>query len=1055
MLARSLRSLPVLTFAASLFFAAPLVVAEEASGVDFDRQIRPILSRNCFQCHGPDEHARQAGLRLDLKSGALAGGDSGEATIVPGDPAASELVLRINATDDDVVMPPPDANNQPTAEEKALIARWIGEGAAWEPHWAFVAPRRPALPDVKRTDWTRDELDRFVLARLERERTAPSAEADRRTLLRRVTFDLTGLPPTPQEVADFLADESPQAYEKVVDRLLATTRYAERMTLEWLDAARYADTHGYHEDYHRDMWPWRDWVIQAFNENMPFDQFATEQIAGDLIPNRTNRQLVATGFCRNHGITASGISEEYRVEYALDRARTTATVFLGLTMGCAQCHDHKYDPISQRDFYRFFAYFNTVSDRGVENGEGNMRPRAPVVPQRMQSKLDQDRQRAAELKAQLAAKRDEAAARMASWEAGLGDRKNWQPNVSDGLAVHVDFDTLSDGQVAVKGSDAASANVAHIAVEGAAATFEGQDGAAFKFDGTTRITSDLARLNRAASFSLAAWVRPEGDAVILGRTNEAESYRGYDLVIDGGRLSLRLASAWTINAVGVLAKDKLPLGEWSHIVATYDGSGLARGVKLYVNGERQEVEARYDRLKGDFEVDMPLEIGHRHGKFGFRGGMDDLRIYRRAISATEVQQLAGRDPIGPLLAIAPDERTEKQSAALREYYLAHVDPNYGSIQAEHRRLEQSVREEIARLPSVMVMDEMKDPRDTFVLVRGQYDQHGERVEVGTPDVLPPLAEDAPQNRLGLARWLVDPSHPLTSRVTVNRLWQIAFGTGLVKTSEDFGIQGERPSHPELLDYLSIEFVESGWDVKAMMKRLVMSATYRQSSVASREQMRSDPENRLLGRGPRYRLPAEMIRDNALFVSGLLVEKIGGPSVKPYQPPGLWVEISNRGYVQDKGEKLYRRSMYTYWKRAVPPPNLAALDAPNRETCTVRRQRTNTPLMALVLLNDPTFVEASRALAERVMLEGDASTEARIAGLYRRVLAREPLEVEGQILGRIFARQLDVYQNDESAAKELLSVGESPRNGELDLAEHAAWTCVASTVLNLDEAVSKE
>ena len=1038
-----------------------LQAAEKGGGVDFDRQIRPILSQNCFACHGPDEQARQADLRLDLKSGAFGEGESGELAIVPGKADESELIHRLLATDEDERMPPPDANNQLTKDQIALIRQWIDEGANWEPHWAFVTPKSPPRPQVKKSEWARDPLDHFVLARLEKEGLAPGAEANRHTLLRRVTIDLTGLPPTPEEVANFLADKSDDAYEKVVDRLLSTSRYAERMTLQWLDAARYADTHGYHEDFHRDMWPWRDWVINAFNENMPFNQFAIDQIAGDLIPNGTNRQLTATGFCRNHGITASGISEEYRVEYALDRARTTSTVFLGLTIGCAQCHDHKYDPISQKDFYSYFAYFNTVSDRGVENGEGNMRPRAAVVPSMLEKQFNHDEDRIAALEKLLASSRTDVVARLASWESQIKDRENWSPDVDSALAVHVTFDETEGNKVSATGEDASDAGASDRGsiqgtIEGTVAWVKGKHAGALKLDGTTHVDlGDVGSLNRAASFSFGAWINPTGDGVILGRTNQDSSYRGYDLRIASGHLSLRMASAWTIRAIGVRTLKKLPMGKWSHIFVTYDGSGLAGGVTLYINGEPQKVDAPYDRLKGPIDVKGTLQIGHRHRYFGLKGMIDDVRIYRRSLSGIEVAQLAGRDPIAPLLAIAPDKRTEEQQSKLEDFFLTHEDTGYRATIDEQQRLQQGIRLASAKLPTVMVMKEMAEPRDTFVLVRGQYDQHGDKVAAGVPDVLPPLPEGSPANRLGLAQWLTDPSHPLTSRVTVNRFWQMLFGTGLVKTSEDFGVQGDRPSHPELLDYLATEFVSNGWDVKAIMKRLVMSSTYRQSSVTSAELVALDPKNRLLARGPRYRLPAEIIRDSALFASGLLVEKIGGPSVKPYQPAGLWVEISNRAYTQDKGESLYRRSIYTYWKRAVPPPNLAALDAPNRETCTVRRQRTNTPLMALVLLNDPTFVEASRALAERAMSEGGSTPQGRLAKIFERVLARGPAASEAEVLAQLYERQLTIYRKDAEAAKALLSVGESKRNEKLDAAEHAAWTCVASIVLNLDEAISKE
>jgi mono/diheme cytochrome c family protein len=781
----------------------PLLVPRAAEGqaakgrIDFSRQIRPILSENCFECHGPDDRARKARLRLDTKQGAFGRLRHGGHAVVPGKAAESELVVRITAADPSERMPPAKSKKRLTPEQIDLLRRWVEQGAKWSEHWAFVPPQRPPLPPVKDRAWPRNTLDTFVLARLEKEGLRPSPEAPQETLLRRVTLDLTGLPPTPAEVDAFLADDRPGAYERVVDRLLGSPHYGERLAVDWLDAARFADTHGYHIDSGRDMTRWRAWVIDAFNHNLPFDRFTVEQLAGDLLSGATPAQKIASGFNRNHMINFEGgaIPEEYHCAYLVDRVNTTSTVFLGLTVACAQCHDHKYDPITQKDYYRLYAFFNNVPENGLDGAKGNA---APVL------KLPTRDQRAA-----------------------------------------------------------------------------------------------LARLDA------------------------------------------------------------------------------------------------------------------------------DIR------------------------------RAEKELHGATAGAAAELNKQLGRLRQERVRIE-------AKEPTAMVMQEMPRPRDTYLLLRGQYDKKGPKVTAGVPASLPPLPKGAPANRLGLARWLVSPEQPLTARVTVNRLWQLFFGTGLVKTAEDFGAQGEPPSHPELLDWLAVEFRESGWDVRALVRLIVTSSAYRQASAVTPALQARDPENRLLARGPRLRLQAEFIRDQALAVSGLLDDRVGGASVFPYQPAGLWQELASRSdganwtaqvYVQSHGRDLYRRTMYTFWKRASPPPTLVTFDAPDREVCVVRRARTNTPLQALVLMNDPTYVEAARKLAERMMREAK-TPEDRIALAFRLATARRPSAEEVAVLKRVFDAQRVVYGKDGKAALKLLAVGESPRDAGLDPAELAAWTAVAGVILNLDETVTK-
>lgn len=831
-----------------------LFAAEPASAstdkVDFNRQIRPLLADNCFACHGPDDKQRKADLRLDQREEAV----GADRPVVPGRSGKSELMVRVTSTDSSKRMPPPKSGKKLTPEQVDLLRRWIDQGAGWSEHWAFVRPVRPAVPAVRQALWPRNPVDSFILARLEREGLDPSSEATREMLIRRVTFDLTGLPPTPAEIEAFVADPNPLAYERLVDRLLDSPRFGERLALDWLDAARFADTHGYHLDSGRDMTPWRDQVIAAFNRNQPFDQFTIEQLAGDLLPGANLEQKIASGFNRNHMINYEGgaIADEYHNAYIVDRVNTLGTVWLGLTVGCGQCHDHKYDPITQKEYYRLYAFFNTIPERGLDGKKGNAEPILKLPSGEEQKRLEELGRKITELSQRRDALAAEAAASQRDWELAVADS---------------------------------------------------------------------------------------------------------------------------------------PI------------------------------------LQGSYQV--PKNI------------LD-------------------------ILSVDPARRSTKQCEELAQYHRDKVAPDWKRLGDELVRL----REQEARLedgePTVMVMAEMARPRETAILVRGQYDRKGEKVTPGVPAFLPPLPASDAQNRLSLARWLVDPSHPLTARVIVNRIWQLHFGTGLVKTAEDLGSQGDQPSHPELLDWLATEFVRTGWNQKAFYRLLVTSATYRQTSAVSPQKIARDPENRLLARGPRFRLQAEFIRDQALAVSGLLYGKLGGASVSPYQPAGLWEELSSREdsknfsaqkFVQSHGLDLYRRTMYTFWKRTSPPPSLVTFDAPDRELCTVRRSRTNTPLQALVLMNDPTYVEAARKLGERLLEEG-AGDEARLKLGFRLTTARVPSRNELEVLERIHGRAREVFRTDPQKAARLLNVGESPTGKRFDSIELAAWTAVAQVLLNLDEVVTR-
>jgi len=1042
-----------LLVAPALVFAAP--GAAPPAAVDFDRDIRPILAENCFACHGFDAATRQGGLRLDEPEAVYKALKSGKTPLVPGKPGASEVIQRVKATNA-LRMPPLSSGKHVTPAQTLLLERWVAQGAQYTAHWAFVAPKRPTLPAVRRPAWAANPVDRFILARLEREGLQPSPVADRRTLIRRLSFDLRGLPPTIEEVEGFLADRAPGAWERLVDRFLASPHFGERMALKWLDLARYADTHGYHIDSHRDMWRWRDWVIDAFNQNLPYDQFTTWQIAGDLLPNPTLEQRIATGFNRNHPINFEGgaIPEEYLNAYIVDRVSTTATAFLGLTLQCGQCHDHKYDPLTQKDFYRFYAFFNSIPEAGLDGTRGNARPfiKAPL-PGQTEALTEQDR-RIAALEAAQKERAARAAAAQTAWERSAGEA----PDVSsEGLLLHLPL----DGDP--------GPGVPH----GNAVWTAGRLGSALSLDGTSYLDLGPApAFTHTSKFSYGAWVNPaSADALtVLSAMDDAAGHRGWDLYLSGGSVFVHLIHQWEGNALRVNTKTPVPLNQWSHVFATYDGSGKAAGVRIYVNGKPADLAITHDRLSATIETAARLHLGRRSPAAPFRGLLDDVRLYTRTLGPEEVSRLAGFAALRDLLAVPAGQRTPEQAAALTRHYLETSDEPYRRLTTEIAAARAKRAELDAAIPTVMVMEELPKPKDTFMLVRGQYDKAGEKVDRGVPGVLPPLPADVPANRLGLARWLTDPGNPLTSRVAVNRFWQMLFGIGIVGTAENFGIQGERPSHPELLDWLAVAFsapkggrggdLGLGWDVKAFVRLLVTSNTYKQTSHAGPALLKRDPENRLLARAPRYRLTGEFVRDLALQIGGLLVPRTGGPSVRPYQPPGLWEELAFGGdftaqrYVQDHGEALYRRSMYTFWKRTCPPPSLQTFDAPEREFCIVRRSVTNTPLQALILMNDITFVEASRKFAERLMTEVAATPRDRVVYAYRLALARPPTGEEIRALIALQAAQAAFYRAQPDAARKLLAVGESPRNAALDPAELAAWTSVANAILNLDETITR-
>jgi hypothetical protein len=1013
--------------------------------VDFSRDILPILSDKCFHCHGPDAKTRKANLRFDSKEGAFRL-RKGKSVLVPGDSGASELIRRITAADDEERMPPPDSNRSLTTKQIHLLKKWVEEGAKWGRHWAFDPPRRSPVPRPRSQSWTRTTLDAFILDRLEKEGLRPAPEAPRSTWLRRVTLDLTGLPPTLAERDAFLGDPSADAYEKVVDRLLASPRYGERMASPWLDLARYADTHGYQMDRYRPMWPWRDWVIGAFNRNLPYDQFVTWQLAGDLLPSATKEQRLATAFNRLHMQNEEGgvVEEEFRVAYVVDRVNTFGTAFLALTFDCTRCHDHKYDPLTQRDYYSLFSFFQNIDESGQTSYFTNSMP----VPALLLSD-DATDGKLAHLRRQIQAKEKERDAERTKSKQAFEEWLRTRPNrFAPRPVASFSFDEIANNQSA----NSVEAKKPAQAVErpklvpgkiGNAVETNGENG--FNFPG-------IGHFSRVDPFSLSLWLRPPSHAprfVVLHHSKapiDAGS-RGYELLLEQGRIAFGLHHMWPGNSLKVVTKTALSINEWSHVTVTYDGSSRAAGVHVYINGTLAEHEMVRDGLFKDitYEGGEPnLALGFRFRDNGFKGGQaDELRVFNRELTALEAAHLADKPPAEP------------SRDSLSDYFFSIVHKPSIKIREELHALRQQENETIKPISEVMIMREMAKPKPAYILKRGAYDAPGERVSRNTPAALPPFPTDQPRNRLGLARWLVSPDHPLTARVAVNRYWQMMFGKGIVETSDNFGSQGTPPTHPELLDFLARDFVDHGWDVKRLLKTIALSATYRQASQGNAEAVAHDPGNQRLARAPVRRLTAEMLRDQALAVSGLLTEKLGGPSVKPYQPDGLWsVAMGSPHYDRSRGPDLYRRSLYTFWKRTVPHPAMVAFDAAARNVCIVRRQSTSTPLQALALLNDPQIVEAARFLGQRMLKEGGTTARERVAWVFCATTGRAATDREVIILARLFAEQRELFQRDPKAAAKLLAVGDGRNDAKLDPVEAAASTVLALTILNHDEAVMR-
>ncbi len=1018
-----------------LFIAFP-ALPRAAEKIVFNRDIRPILSDKCFHCHGPDEKERKSGLRLDQRDSALKAAKSGAVAIVPGTPDQSELIARCFTSNEDDLMPPSKLGKPLSDREKALLKQWVAEGAEYQGHWAFIPPVRPTTPGPH-------SIDSFIKARLAQAGLQSSPEADRATLIRRAALDLTGLPPTPAEVDAFEKDPSPNAYEKVVDRLLQSPHYGERMAMQWLDFARYADSHGFQTDSSRSMWPWRDWVIRAFNDNKPFDQFTIEQIAGDLLPSATLDQKVATGFNRNHRINGEGgiIGEEWRIENIIDRVETTGFTWMALSLNCCRCHDHKFDPITQKEFYQLFSFFNNTNERGTITGSsnragGNEDPVVTVSDPATEATLAAMQKEIEAAKQQATTARKDLPKLIAAWEPqalkNLSETKNaWSP--------------LQPTQVISK-------------EKGKGATLTRQSDGSWLASGPNPPND---------TYLFDAPLPKEGVTALLLECLPDPSLPNQSLGrYANGNFVLTDVDVFIQKPGGKPEKQTL-----SRVAADYSQKGYEIDKVLKRDkgkGWAIDGNSKKDPRRAMFVLQQPLQATEdtmlllrlRHEAIGGHN------IGRFRISATaapaETLKLDGDTQLTAvkiILQTPADKRTKPQQAEIEKFFAANVDSPLKRASDLAITKQKALDEAKNKLPNVMVMEEMPQPRDAFILSRGEYDKPTVKVTMGLPAVLPPLPKGAPLNRLGLAKWLVDPANPLTARVWVNRAWEKFFGYGLCKTTENLGSQAEYPVHPELLDWLATEFMRSGWNMKALQKLMVMSQAYRQQSKVTPELIAKDPDNRLIARGPRFRLAGELVRDQALALSGLLVPKIGGDSVRPYMPEGVWDETSKygnlRGYKNDSGEGLYRRTMYTIWKRTAAPPTMLLFDSPSRELCTVKRSRTNTPLQALALLNEVTFVEAARALAQRILKEGGTSAESRIAYGYRLATARQPDADAKRILLAGLNQRLAEFKATPEAATKLITTGESKPDASLNASELAAYTMTASVLLNLDRTITRD
>lgn len=1035
--------------------------------LDYNLHVKPVLSDKCFSCHGPDKGKRKAGLRLDDPSSVFAElpESPGKVAIDPGDANNSELFHRILSEDPEYRMPSSESHLSLSPKEKAILIKWIEQGAEYKTHWAFVKPLKPTVPEVKQQNLIVNPIDNFILHTLEQEKLQLSKQAEKELLLRRVSLDITGLPPTIEELDAFINDPSPNAYEKQVDRLLSSPHYGEQRAVDWLDLARFADSHGYTVDRIIDMSPYRDWVIQAFNENMTYDKFIHWQLAGDLMPNPTREMLIATAFNRIHPQNMEGgiIEEEFRTEYVIDRVNTTGVALMGLPVGCARCHDHKFDPILQKNYYELFSFFNNVKEAGQISWDDAMPSPAILLPSAEEEKITQYiKQDIGKQEKKIADAVEQGKPDFEKWlksESYKGLQKQMLPK--PGLQAYFNFDTGTLGN-SIKPSHKGQMKRELSSVPGDDPVFENtSDGKALILNGDEWLDlSPVGVFGKSDPFSIGIRVfipKELTEGVIFHKciAERLYNYRGYHLYLKDNRLELSLAHSAPSNAITKVTSDAVPRDQWLQLVFTYDGSSKAAGLKLYLDGKELNLETSMDQLTKDIFVyssQQPgLQVGAWNRGWGIKNGkVDNIFVYNRSLTKLEIEMIAGKTE-WTIVSKKRDQLSPQEVQTLSDYYFSAIHPGVSAARNELKVLRSRLSDSTEKIRELMVMQEMPKPRKAYILDRGNYDALGEEVFPNTPPSILPFPRELPKNRYGLALWLTSPDHPLTARVAVNRYWQNFFGTGLVKTSEDFGNQGEMPSHMELLDWLAVTFMESGWDVKKLCKLMVMSATYRQDSKSNLVQREADRENRLLSHGPSVRMSAEMIRDNALAASGLLNGKIGGKSVKPYQPDGLW-EINNTRYQRDTGNAVYRRSLYVLVKRSVPNPTLATFDATSRSYCVVRRQNTNTPLQALVTLNDPTFVEAAVAMGEQMSKASDQRNA--IAEIYRKMTSCSPTAGELELLEQLRHKELSKFRANPRNTRGWVKAGQYVMGKNEDPAVVAANAVVASVILNSDATLTK-
>ncbi|TXE06311.1 DUF1553 domain-containing protein [Seonamhaeicola algicola] len=1040
--------------------------------VDFNYHIKPILSDKCFACHGPDAKTQKSELRLDTPEHAYAAlGDAELHAIMPQKPGKSTLVDRILTDNASELMPPPEANLALTDAEKVLLIKWIEQGAEYKPHWSFIAPKKYELPKTTYNYWPKNSIDYFVAANLEKHDLKPSETATKETLIRRLYFTLTGLPPTIKQIEYFVNDTTNKAYENVVDKLLASSTYGERMAANWMDVARYADSDGYLDDKHRDFSPYRDWVINAFNKNMSYEEFVTKQLAGDLLPNANVETVLPTAFNRLHkkNSEAGIVYEEFRAEYVADRTATMSKAFLGLTVECARCHDHKYDPISQKDHYKLAAFFNSTNEIGtaVYGPDQTPGPSLLLTNKEQEDVIKFLEQQIGESTRKLKTILNQGNSDFNNWL--QTDKVKIQNTISKTIKTHVvanwSFETFLKKE---KNSyNIPGLNNGGIATANDPVIKEGASGKALFLNDFTafKLPKNIGWFDHTDPFSVRLSIFPDkvyDDAMVFNHCEDIRNgYKGYSLHLEENHLKFIIAFSWPSNAIQVTSKEPITEKEWANVTVSYDGSGKAKGIRLFKNGKEISVKVDIDNLYKSILFKPNI---HTYGFHGFRigrrdgmksfvgGGVDNLKIFNKALSTIEVAFIENRKRFNSLLA---NKTSEESTSLLSEFYFANLHKPSNTEKLKIQTLKKALTQHVDSIPEIMVLGDLPEPRPTFVLDRGQYDAPTDEVFPGVPTAVLPFNKSLPKNRLGLSKWLFDKNNPLTARVFVNRIWQMHFGKGIVETSDDFGSQGSLPSHPKLLDYLAVSFMESGWDIKALHKQIVMSETYKQSSKTTEKLLEIDSDNVLLARGPSFRLPAEMIRDNALSISGLLSDKLGGPSVYPYQPEGLWDELSNKKwrykYLQKPGEGLYRRSLYTIWKRTSPPPTMSIFDVADRGVCAVKRRQTSTPLQALVLLNDPQYIEAGRVLAENLIEQYPKNITKQLNTAFKLGTGRTPIDGELQVLIKFYKNEYERFEANKANAVAYLNIGASPIKSTDNYTETAALATVINGILNTTDA----